>query len=65
LLLVIAAGLHAMKVPEADVKKTRVAIFVNVVHRGRWRQVTKYVSEANDRLIEFETKLRGPNGKEV
>lgn len=54
LLLILAAGLHAAKMPSGKVKKTRCAVFVNVVTRGRWRQVTRHLREAEINLLEFE-----------
>lgn len=56
LLFVIAAGIWAAKIPESQVRKSRVAAFVNVVHRGRWRKVARYFNEAIKKLTDFEHK---------
>lgn len=55
LLLVIATGIYAAKVPDAEVKKTRAAIFVDVINKGRWRKVTPYVDEACSKLAVVES----------
>lgn len=50
LLLVLAAGLEAIRIPSSEVRKTRVAIFVNTVSREIWRPVLKHISKARKTL---------------
>lgn len=64
LLLVLAAAIYATKVPEADVKKSRVAIFIDCIHKQRWRKATRYIDQAVDQLTDLEQIDRkdSPNG---
>ena len=52
-LLVLAAAIHAMTMPPADVKKNRVAVFVRIVSRGKWWDCLDRVPEARRRLDEL------------
>lgn len=65
LLLVLAAGIHATKLPSADVKKRRCAIFVDLVSKGRWRKVTPYVDLANQNLLALEGGRHDPTPSEA
>lgn len=46
MILVVAAGLYAIKLPHAEVRKSRVAVFCDVVSRQRWRRVLRHVPAA-------------------
>lgn len=50
LLFAIACGLHATRIPEAKVKRNRVAFFTNLIARRRLRSVSHLVVEAAERL---------------
>lgn len=50
-LLVVAAGLYAQQLPEKEVRKNRVAVFVNLIIHRNWWDACPYVPEAR-RLID-------------
>jgi hypothetical protein len=60
LLIVIAVALYAVSVPDADVRKTRVAIFVNAIHRRKWCKALPFVPKARS-LLDMAIKRFGPD----
>lgn len=50
LILTVAAGLYAAKCPASDVRRGRVALFIWIVSRGRWRKCAGFIREAAERL---------------
>lgn len=59
LLLVIAAGLFAVSVPHADVRKNRVALFVSVIARRKWCKALPFVPKAR-KLLDEAIAYYGP-----
>lgn len=45
-ILVVAAGMFAARLPAAEVRRSRVGIFVHTVTRRDWRRVLRYVPPA-------------------
>lgn len=60
LLLTIAAALYAVSVPEAEVRKNRVAIFVSTLSRKRWCSVMQFVPQAR-KLLDDAAERYGPD----
>jgi hypothetical protein len=56
LLLTLAASIHATRLPDADVKRNRVAVFVATLARGRWRDAARYVQDARRLLDELAAR---------
>lgn len=52
LLLILASGLRAARLPAAEVRQSRVGVFVGIVSKRAWRRVLRYVTEASQRLAE-------------
>lgn len=57
LLLVIAAGLYAAEAPQEEIRKSRVALFSDIIRRQRWRMVHYRIPQAAEKLAEFEKAL--------
>jgi len=57
LLLVLAAARHALNVPAADVRKSRLALFCSLVARGGWLVVRSHVPWARRTLDELLAKF--------
>lgn len=55
-LLVLAAGLHAASMPDRQVRRNRVAIFIDTIRRGQWARVLRYLPAAAAALQETEAK---------
>lgn len=63
LLLAIAAGLYAAKMPDSSVRKSRVAAFVNVISKRKWKSVGRYVHAAIESLEALEATERQEVGR--
>lgn len=50
LLLTIAAAIHAVMMPAKEIKRSRCAVFIDVVAHHKWRRVTDRIPEARSRL---------------
>ena len=59
LLLTMAARERALKTPEKEVKKNRVAMFVSVLSHGNYRLVLPWLPDAMETLDKFAEHLGG------
>jgi hypothetical protein len=60
LLLTVAAGMYANKLPKEKVQRNRVALFVTLISRGQWQRVAGYVPDASKLLACWEANERTP-----
>lgn len=58
LLLAIAWGLYAARLPKDEVRKNRAALFAHVVKRRVYRHAARYVDEARRRLDDWLAAMR-------
>ena len=59
LLLTLAARMRAVELPEREVKRNRVAVFIDAVSRGRWQHVLRYVPGCASWLDAYAEHLGG------
>lgn len=59
LLLTLAARMRAIELPSKEVKRNRVAVFIDAVSRGRWQHVLQYVPDCASWLERYAEHLGG------